>query len=266
MQVFISWSGERSKMLANMVRHWMATVVPESRPWSSDVDINPPKSWFNEIVHRLAESGFGIACFTPENVRSPWLLFEAGALARSNCLLPLLFDLTPKDLPEPVLQFQTLQVSKEHMMKLALKVNKLCCQSSTSHEDLEHRFKIAWPWFENQLSLIPENPIPLLEDPIRESAVSDDGPLTVGSEQSGAPDSGNLVEVLERELAAAEASMKGHEGMIKFYSERSAGTLPVKEIEEQYMVLRYRRKVLFDALSIIRRLENSQYGEKDESS
>ena len=48
----------------------------------SDTDIEKGARWENEISLRLAESDLGIICLTPDNLEEPWVLFEAGALAK----------------------------------------------------------------------------------------------------------------------------------------------------------------------------------------
>src|SRR5437588_334187 len=102
--VFISWSGERSKYIAACIREWLPNVVQSIRPWFSDDDIGRGARWYSEISRQLEQSNCGILCVTPENQHSPWLLFEAGALAKrldKARVCPFLFDLTPTDLTGP---------------------------------------------------------------------------------------------------------------------------------------------------------------------
>ena len=39
MRVFISWSGERSKVLAQALKEWLPLVLHNVEPWMSEVDI-----------------------------------------------------------------------------------------------------------------------------------------------------------------------------------------------------------------------------------
>ena len=82
MKVFISWSGERSKQVAEVLNDWIQCVIQAVDPWMSSKDIDRGALWFSEITDQLANTSIGIICLTKENKTKPWILFEAGALAK----------------------------------------------------------------------------------------------------------------------------------------------------------------------------------------
>jgi hypothetical protein len=54
--------------------------------------------WANELANELAGTRFGILCLTRDNLNSPWLLFEAGGLAKTvedTFVCPYLLVLQP---------------------------------------------------------------------------------------------------------------------------------------------------------------------------
>jgi hypothetical protein len=75
MEVFISWSGERSKAVAEALHDWLPNVIQTVRPWVSLADIEKGTRWNTDIASQLAECRVGLICLTPENVSAPWLLF-----------------------------------------------------------------------------------------------------------------------------------------------------------------------------------------------
>jgi len=81
--IFISWSGARSKSLAILLHDWLRAVVQRASPWMSDRDIEAGQRWNEQISLRLKDTSFGIVCLTSENLNAPWILFEAGAIAKS---------------------------------------------------------------------------------------------------------------------------------------------------------------------------------------
>jgi hypothetical protein len=109
MKIFISWSGERSEALAKALREWFPLVLHFVEPWLSQSDIKVGDRWSIEIAKELENCNFGVICITKENVAAPWILFEAGALAKSmqdGRVIPLLLDLDLKELSGPLAQFQ----------------------------------------------------------------------------------------------------------------------------------------------------------------
>jgi hypothetical protein len=48
----------------------------------SDEDIDSGARWNDSIAKSLDDTHFGIVCATRENQHAPWLIFEAGALAK----------------------------------------------------------------------------------------------------------------------------------------------------------------------------------------
>src|ERR1051326_1201012 len=82
MKVFISWSGPLSQKLAAMLRVWLPSVIQVVKPYYSPDDINKGTRWAAEISKELEESQVGLLCITPDNLYSPWIMFEAGALSK----------------------------------------------------------------------------------------------------------------------------------------------------------------------------------------
>src|SRR4030081_1653296 len=80
--VFISWSGERSRRAAEALRGWLRIVLQNAKPWMSDTDIEKGSRGLDEVSRALEGMKVGIICLTPENLAAHWILFEAGALSK----------------------------------------------------------------------------------------------------------------------------------------------------------------------------------------
>ena len=83
MKVFVSWSGDWSERVARELARCLEIVV-RVKPWFSSDAIRSGSTWYNDIARGLRETKFGIVCLTPDNLEAPWLLFEAGALAKTS--------------------------------------------------------------------------------------------------------------------------------------------------------------------------------------
>jgi hypothetical protein len=82
MKVFLSWSGERSKAAAQILRQWLPDVIQSIEPWMSAEDIDAGARWNSELTNKLAETRCGIICLTRDNQLAPWVHFEAGSLSK----------------------------------------------------------------------------------------------------------------------------------------------------------------------------------------
>lgn len=157
MKVFVSWSGERSQALAQALRDWLPLVLYFVEPWLSQSDIEPGERWASEVSKELNSSNFGIICVTRENTESPWILFEAGALAKSmqqGRVIPLLFDVEFKDITGPLAQFQAKKVDKQGLNELVGSVNRLS-EHAVPETRMAQLFEMAWPTLEAKFSAIP---------------------------------------------------------------------------------------------------------------
>ena len=154
--VFISWSGRRSKAVANAMRLWLQDVVQGTQPWMSDSDIDKGSRWGQEVAEQLRESTIGIICVTPENLTSPWLLFEAGALSKmeGSYVCTLLFDIAPGAVPPPLGTFQATQANKEEVLKLLSTINQALGPDALSPEQLGRIFARSWPELDERLAEI----------------------------------------------------------------------------------------------------------------
>jgi hypothetical protein len=65
--VFISWSGERSRYVAEALWDWLPLVLQIVEPWMSAEDVEKGSPWESEIMGKLDEANVGIVCLTPEN-------------------------------------------------------------------------------------------------------------------------------------------------------------------------------------------------------
>lgn len=126
MQIFISWSGEKSRQIGEAFRHWLPDVIQSVQPYFTPDDVAKGQRWGAEIAENLQISKFGLFCLTAENLTAPWLLFEAGAVSkdsRNGKVCPLLFGVDSAQLSGPLLQFQATPYSRDEVFKFLKAVN-----------------------------------------------------------------------------------------------------------------------------------------------
>ena|SRR5947209_10750280 len=90
LNAFISWSGARSRRVANALYEWLRDVFIDCplNLFVSNNDIRGGADWHPELIDCLRQSRFGILCITPENRTAPWLMFESGCPGRASSERP----------------------------------------------------------------------------------------------------------------------------------------------------------------------------------
>lgn len=157
MKVFLSWSGQRSKEVANLLNDWLCCVIQASRPWISTRDLDRGSLWFGEINDQLKDTMVGIICLTQENKTRPWILFEAGALAKglsTSRVCTLLIDLESKDIEDPLAQFNHTFPNRESVLGLVKTLNSTLGNNGLDNRILEQVFNTYWPQFEERFKEI----------------------------------------------------------------------------------------------------------------
>jgi TIR domain len=154
MKVFISWSGVRSRAIALGLREWLPDIIQDVEPFMSENDIGAGVRWGTDLTKKLEDTDIGILCLTPENLTSPWLLFEAGSLAKkleASRVIPYRLDLKATEVAYPLAQFQSVDASREGTLMLLKTLN-----SSREHpmevERLERVFSRLWDDLEKTLT------------------------------------------------------------------------------------------------------------------
>lgn len=153
MKIFISWSGNRSKAVAEVLSDWIKCVLQASEPWISTRHIDRGSLWFTEINEKLRDISVGIVCLTQENKDKPWILFESGALAKglsSNRVCTFLVDLQPHDLTDPLAQFNHTMPGKAGVWELVRTLNSCLVEKALDERVLEKAFEVYWPIFESE--------------------------------------------------------------------------------------------------------------------
>jgi hypothetical protein len=157
MKIFISWSGELSKKVAEHLSTWIQDTLQGTKTWISTEDIDKGTFWFSEIADTLAEAKYGILCLTPDNLSNPWILFEAGALSKGlskNKVCPLLINLNPSQLVPPLSQLNATTPAKEDFFKLIKSINSELGDRRLTDERLEKTFGKWWDVFDTGLAKI----------------------------------------------------------------------------------------------------------------
>ena len=157
MKVFLSWSGDRSRAVAESLYRWLPSVIQTVHPWFSAEDIGKGSVWNSDLNAELAAHSFAIVCLTPENLSAPWLLFEAGALSKaltSAAICPLLVGVAPTDVQGPLAQFQSARAEKVDIRKLVGSINARLAENRLSEPLQDEAFEAFWPRLEKTLLTI----------------------------------------------------------------------------------------------------------------
>ncbi|MBD3191223.1 MAG: TIR domain-containing protein [Candidatus Heimdallarchaeota archaeon] len=148
LKLFLSWSGERSKLLAKELSKWFPKIFPSIETWMSEESISKGKRWYDEILNALKEYHIGIMCITPENYDAPWMVFEAGILHASSkkpLICPLLLGIEPEEIEGPLTNFQSTIFEKNDLFRLIKCLNEKLKENKINEEDLKAKFEKLWP-------------------------------------------------------------------------------------------------------------------------
>ena len=154
LELFISWSGNRSKALARRLTEWLPSIVPSVKPFFSN-EIPGGLPWSQALFARIESAKFGIVCVTSDNLHSSWLNFEAGSLWKNFevaplgkragdgiPVCPLLLGLHTSDLTGPLSLFQAKSFSEEGVKALCLQLAEL---TALPERRMAISFEAVWP-------------------------------------------------------------------------------------------------------------------------
>jgi hypothetical protein len=156
-KVFISWSGELSRKLAEALRHWLPGVLQFVKPYFTPEDIEKGTRWGSDIVTELESSEIGVLCLTNNNTASPWMLFEAGALSKSldkSKVCTVLFGIEATDVKGPLTIFQHTKFQKDDFRKLVKAINAAGGEAKLDDTVFDSVFEMWWPRLEEEITAI----------------------------------------------------------------------------------------------------------------
>ncbi len=126
MNVFISWSGDKSFTLANALRRWLKLIVQSIEPWVSSKDIVAGQRWGYVLGKQLADAR----------------------------VVPLLLGLTAESLSGPLAQFQSLPVDRDGIRTLVESLHR-AAETKVSEQEVATLFDALWPQLQREIEEIP---------------------------------------------------------------------------------------------------------------
>lgn len=157
-KIFISWSGVNSKEIAREIKCVLENTVFSGKGLTcfvSDVDIASGADWWNKIKGELMTCKLGILCVTKENVKAPWVYFEAGAMVARNVLtIPLLVNCNVSSLEgSPLKGKQCVDFHDQRkFIKMIEEINKLMSLLDLTSDQIELIAKAGYEQLRTNLS------------------------------------------------------------------------------------------------------------------
>jgi hypothetical protein len=158
MRVFVSWSGARSEGLGLALKDWLPKVLPAVETFHS-ADIPKGENWHSALIKELRGCRVGVFCVTPESLQSPWMLFEAGALAQHGNqpeLFTYLYGIARIRVSGPLGHFQATRFDREDSRRFVRDLARLV-DGGGAHpaSDFDDR------WNELEANVLPRMLLPI---------------------------------------------------------------------------------------------------------
>ena len=157
MDIFITWSGPRSLAVAEALAEYLPMIVNAFKPWLSKQSIEKGVNWSAELTAALGKVSAGIICLTPSNLAEPWILFEAGAIAKAVTEKPractLLIGLKSSEVKGPLSQFQNTELTRDDLLQLVQNLNAGLGEVALKETQVEKAFDRVWTELEARLDL-----------------------------------------------------------------------------------------------------------------
>lgn len=155
MKIFLGWSGDISRQLADAFHDWLKCVIQSTEPFVSTRDIDKGVIWHNTLGEVLKDCAFGIFFLTKENRQNQWIHFEAGALSKEigiSKVCPILFDINESEISGPLASFQSARLEKEEIFKVLKSINNSLGKNALENQILIECFNTYWPRLEKRLA------------------------------------------------------------------------------------------------------------------
>src|SRR5262249_31004438 len=135
--IFLAWSGPKSKAVGDLLRQFLADVVPGVEPFISFLDIEAGSNWQDRLHDRLSMSRLGLLIITSENVGNPWMHFEAGVLSgKGRRVIPYFVDIEPGEVPRgPLDRLQAKRIDRDSTWELTRLVADVAANPNRSAVD-----------------------------------------------------------------------------------------------------------------------------------
>lgn len=157
MKIFLMCSGSSSLQVARALHQFLESIVYDVEYYLYTESIEPGTLWDPALVKSLSESPVGIACMTPDSLRSDWIHFESGSIASAardrSRVIPFLVGVRVEDLSTPLKRFSALSTSEDDVRKLVQVVNALRPSPAPS-EALTRLFGKFYPDFADSLKSV----------------------------------------------------------------------------------------------------------------
>jgi hypothetical protein len=156
MKVFISWSGQVSRQIAQAIYEWLPSALQNVKPWFSG-EIEKGANWQADLFAELEDTKFSIVVLTPEALKSDWIMFETGAAAKvvgKSHACPVLFGLEPTEVSGPLASFQLTRFEQDDFFKLFRTINTALGDSKLDDGVLTSVFRKWWPDLETRVQEI----------------------------------------------------------------------------------------------------------------
>lgn len=150
--LFISWSGDRSREAAHYFKTWITRVIPTASSFFSDEDIHKGAKSREIIDEKLRDSAFGIVFLTSENLHAPWIHYEVGMLNAGGALISsLLLNLSYADVAGPMQSFQHSLLDEADCLRLLQSIRGAIAPD-IKEGTLANSYASHWPDLQNTFS------------------------------------------------------------------------------------------------------------------
>lgn len=159
MNIFISWSGVTSMLIAEKLKRFIPRIIQSAKPYYSP-DMDKGIKWEAELNEKLRECVVGLICLTKDNTEKPWILFEAGALSNrfeSSKVCSIAFGIKKSEITRPLSTFQLTEFEKSDFLKLLKSINSSLETLAIDEIVLEESFDAFYPKFEEEVQEILKN-------------------------------------------------------------------------------------------------------------
>lgn len=154
MDVFISWSGDKSKHVATTLHRYIPRIIQAVKPFMSAHDIESGSRGIAEISAQLEKSNFGIICLSADNLDAPWILFEAGALSKhvqASRVCTYLIENKPSDIEKPLGEFQASEMTEDGTLRVLQSINSKLENGKLADDELKNIFGKWWDEIRSEL-------------------------------------------------------------------------------------------------------------------